>query len=181
MKNWNKQRVWNEIENNLERKTVILPTWVYYMAASIIVILLFNLFYINKLNNLKNNYISENKTDTVFINDTIFEKKIVENIVYKTNEKIVYKQKTVYDTVFENKYIVKIDTFFIENKNNITDEKIVDNKDKIVFSKYNFSNMKINSNEKINIKINIIPKQINNNQEYFVKNKSNFFKYELNK
>ncbi len=178
-KKWNKKRVWNEIENNLETKKALLPTWVYYMAASIVVILLLNVFYINKLNNVKNNYTTENKIDTIVICDTIFKNNIVENIVYKTDEKIIYKEKTIHDTVVDYKYIVEIDTVFIDNNNSIAENKIDTNNNKIAFSKYDFSNQKTDNDEKISIKFKIGRRQSPKNTEYFVKNKTSFLKYQI--
>ncbi len=179
MKNWNKKRVWDKIEDNLETKTILIPTWVYYMAASIIAVLLLNVFYINKLNNFKTNYTTENKIDTVFVLDTIVKNNIVENIVYKTNEKIIYKQKTVYDTIFDYKYIVEIDTFFIEKNNQTAEDKTDTDRNKVAFSKYDFSNQKINNSEKINIKFKIGRRQSPKNTEYYVKNKTSFLKYQI--
>ena len=184
--NWNTQRVWNEIEKDLTVKKII-PTWIYYLAALIIIVLLLNVFHVYRFNNHKNkfniaNIINEPILDTIFISDTIV--KIEKEYISKNSEKIIFKEKIVHDTILQYKYITKMDTVFIEKAQliaNLENDSNINSENEITFAKYNFMHTSNSDNNKNNkIKFRFRNQQvIKHNKEYLTQNKQSIFIFQL--
>ena len=174
---WNKQKVWDEIENNLTVKK--LPVWVYYLAATIIIVLLINIFHVHRFNK----YSLTNNIDTIFISDTIIRTEIEKKTICKTEEKIIYKEKIKHDTILEYKYFTITDTIFVKTAeylavNDSNSNKTIQNE--ITFSKYNFMQQTNNNSKNRKIKFRFRNQEvIKHNEKYLTQNKQSFFKTKI--
>lgn len=171
--NYNKNMVWDRINSDKKVKKII-PIWLYYAAASIAVVLLFNFWTFNTIQNknteilvLKNEieknksikekniikYVHETIIDTVFVEQQVV--KYLTKTKYDTikiTEFIATKElKTIHDTIYIIKYINNI----IEDKEIIALNDSVQINNKVLFARIkNFTNnLKKNSKrDKINFR-----------------------------
>ena len=172
--NYTASNVWDKIETNKKSKKII-PIWLPYVAASIVLILLFNFWNINTIKNknieiselknkikeIKNNesnnvikYVSEKIIDTIFVEKQIV--KYLTKVEYDTimQKEIVVKKdvKTIHDTIYIQEYII--------NEENDIDENIVlndslEDQNNLLFSQIkNYRNsLKRKGKEKISFKL----------------------------